>query len=216
MASVKRVNGDYTITTVSSSDNVFINTHTVTINGNLDVVGNVTYIETSELKIDDPFITVAANNTGVDQSAALFQNQGLVTQTSANTFAGLRFNNSALEWEISANVYANGDPITSYQAIGLATAGTVGGPLYSVQYHDAGNVFGGASYYSVDAANSRIQLTGDQLFGNIGTAPTAVANSVALYHNQAGSGGTGLYVKSLAVEDELVSKTKAIVFGIIF
>ena len=53
-------------------------------------------------------------------------------------------------------------------------------------------------------------------FGNIATAPTAVANSVAVFHNAEGSGGTGLYVKSPSVEDELVSKSKAIVFAIIF
>ena len=31
-----------------------------------------------------------------------------------------------------------------------------------------------------------------------------------------GGGGTGVYVKSSSVNDELVSKTKAIVYGIIF
>jgi hypothetical protein len=59
-------------------------------------------------------------------------------------------------------------------------------------------------------------LNGVQTYGNIGTAPSAVANTVSVYHNALGSGGTGLYVKSPAVEDELVSRTKAIVFGIIF
>lgn len=188
---------------------------TLTVHGNLDVVGNVTYIETNELTVDDPFITVAGNNNGTTGTAQ-FQQQGLVAQTSSNTFAGIRFNNPTLTWQISPSVDANGAPISAYTDIGTAAAGSVGGPLYSIQYHDAGNVFGGSSYYSVDYANSRVTLNGHQVFGNIGTAPTAVANSVAVYHNEIGSGGTGLYVKSAAVEDELVSKTKAIVFGIIF
>jgi hypothetical protein len=215
MATQKRIDGDYVITTINPSDDVIINTNTVKINGNLDVIGNLTYIETTELKVDDPFITVAANNKGTIGTAT-FQEQGLVTQTSASTFAGLRFNNGTLTWQISPSVDANGAPISAYTDIGTASAASVGGPLNSIQYHDAGNVFGGSAYYSVDTANSRVTLQGDQLFGNIGTAPTAAANSVALYHNQEGSGGTGLYVKSLTVEDELVSKTKAIVFGIIF
>jgi hypothetical protein len=44
----------------------------------------------------------------------------------------------------------------------------------------------------------------------------AVSNSVAVYHNAIGGGGTGLYVKSAIVEQEVVSKNRAIVFGIIF
>jgi hypothetical protein len=54
------------------------------------------------------------------------------------------------------------------------------------------------------------------VLGNIGATPTATANAAALYNKAEGSGGTGVYVKSLTVDDELVSKTKAIVFGIIF
>lgn len=215
MPTQKRIDGDYVITTINPPDDVIINTNTVKINGNLDVVGNLTYIETTELKVDDPFITVAANNTGT-LGTAVFQEQGLVTQTSGNTFAGLRFNNGTATWQISPNVDANGAPISAYSDIGMASAGSVGGPLNSVQYHDVGNVFGGSAYYSVDAANSRVTLQGDQLFGNIGTAPTPVANSVALFHNAEGSGGTGLYFRSIATEDELVSKSKAIVFSIIF
>ncbi len=215
MPTQKRIDGDYVITTINPPDEVIINTHTVKIQGNLDVVGNVTYIETSELKVDDPFITVAANNTGT-VGTATFPEQGLVAQTSANTFAGLRFNNSTLTWQISSDVDANGAPISAYTDIGSASAGSVGGPLFSIQYHDAGNVFGGSAYYGVDVANSRVSLQGDQLFGNIGTAPSAVANSVALYHNAEGSGGTGLYFRGPATQDELVSKSKAIVFSIIF
>jgi hypothetical protein len=37
-----------------------------------------------------------------------------------------------------------------------------------------------------------------------------------VYNKAVGSGGTGLYVVSASVDDELVSKSKAIVFGIIF
>ena len=214
MATYKRVEGDYHIISVEDNDNVIIDTHTVKVYGNLDVVGNVTYIETNDLTVDDPFITVAGNNNGTIGTAQ-FQQQGLVTQTSNTTYAGLRFNNATLTWQISPSVTAAGAPISAYNDIGTASAGSAAGPVYSIQYRDVGNVFGGSAYYTVDYANSRVRLNGDQVFGNIGTAPAAVANSVAVYHNEIGSGGTGLYVKSSAVEDELVSKTKAIVFALI-
>jgi hypothetical protein len=39
---------------------------------------------------------------------------------------------------------------------------------------------------------------------------------VVLYNKPLGDGGTGLYVVSSSVDDELVSKRKAIAYGIIF
>jgi hypothetical protein len=208
MNTYKNVSGDYIITVDSGDGNVIIN-------GNLNVEGNVTYIETTELKVDDPFILVAANNAGTVGNAT-FSRQGLVTQTSASSFAGLRFDNNTLTWQISPDVNEDGSPITAYQTIGVATAGSVGGPLYSIQIHDAGNVFGGYSDFSYDYANDRVTLQGHLSFGNVGTAPPATANTVALYHNPQGSGGTGLYFTSTAAQDELVSKSAAIVFSIIF
>jgi hypothetical protein len=216
MATYKRIDGDYNITTLGTDDNVLITTHTVIIDGNLAVEGNVTYIETTDLIVDDPFILIAANNTGSGNSA-LFPEQGVVTQTGGSSFAGIRFNNPTGTWQVSASVAANGAPITAYEDLALASnAALPGGNILDIQYNATGNTFGGSDTYTFDAGNVRVTLQGHQIFGNIATAPTAVANSVALYHNALGSGGTGLYVKSPAVEDELVSKTKAIVFGIIF
>ena len=214
MATYKRIDGDYNITTLNSLDNVLITTHSVKVFGNLDVVGNVTYIDTTELRVNDPFITVAANNVGTIANA-LFQDQGLVTQTSSNTYAGLRFDNGNLTWQISPSVYANGAPIVSYANIASGGTGIPGGANTNVQYNNAGTL-GGNANFSFDFATSRMTLQGHQIFGNIGIPPSSVANSVAVYHNEQGSGGTGLFVKSATVEDELVSKTKAIVFGIIF
>lgn len=214
MATYKRIDGDYNITTINSLDNVLITTHSVKVFGNLDVVGNVTYIDTTELRVNDPFITVAANNTGVVANA-LFQDQGLVAQTSSNTFAGLRFDNGNLTWQISPSVYANGDPIVAYANISSGSTGVPGGANTNVQYNDSGTL-GGNANFSFDYATAKMTLNGHQVLGNIGIAPSSVANSVAIYHNEQGSGGTGVYVKSATVEDELVSKTKAIVFGIIF
>lgn len=208
MSTYKSTSGDYIITVADG-------TGTMYINGNVNVMGNVTYIETTDLKIDDPFITLAANNSGTIATAP-YQQQGIVAQTSATTFAGLRFNNGSLSWEISANVAANGAPISAYQAIANTAAGTVGGPYTSIQFHDTGNVFGGNSNFTYDTTNSVVRLNGIQVFGNIGTTPSPASNAASVYNNVVGSGGTGLYVRSSTVNDELVSKSAAIVFAIIF
>lgn len=203
MATHKRVDGTYYITTINTEDDVEIRTNTVKVYGNLDVQGNITYIDTTELEITDPFITLAANNTGA------YANIGILAQKTdaPASFACLRYNVTTSKWQVST------DNVTF---VDIATgAASAGGSNQDIQFNSSG-FFDGSVNYKFDSAISKVTLEGHQVFGNIVTAPTPVANSVAVYHNAEGSGGTGLYVKSLSVEDELVSKSKAIVFALIF
>ena len=205
MATYKRVDGDYNITTINSNDNVQITTNTVKITGNLDVQGNITYIDTTELEITDPFITLAANNTGA------YSNVGILAQqtSSPNVYAALRYNITAGAWQIST------DNSTFANIVTGSGSTPPGGANTQVQFNNGG-VFGASGNLTFDSPTNKLTVLGHQVFGNIGTAPANVANAVAVYNNAVGSGGTGLYVQSASVSDELVSKSKAIVFGIIF
>jgi hypothetical protein len=209
MATHKRIDGDYFITSVNATDNVIIDTHTVEVLGNLDVSGNLTYINVTELNIRDPFILLNASNT-----ATYAANSGVLTHITSSDFAGIRYNSNSGFWELSNNT-SNTGVTGTWTQISTGAAVTPGGADTNIQFNDSG-AFGGNANLSFDKTAGKVTLQGHQVFGNIATAPAATANAVALYHNEEGSGGTGLYVKSLTVEDELVSKTKAIVFGIIF
>jgi hypothetical protein len=136
---------------------------------------------------------------------------GILAQKASapNTYASLRWNTNSGTWQISS------DNSTFVDIASGNTSTTPGGVNTAIQFNSAG-AFGGNVNYLFDPANAKVTLQGHQVFGNIATAPAAVANSVAVFHNAEGSGGTGLYVKSPSVEDELVSKSKAIVFAIIF
>ncbi len=209
MTTYKRIDGDYYIQTIDPPiQKVYIDTDT-TVTGNLTVQGNLTYINVDELNITDPFILLNASNT-----ATYAANSGVLTHITSSTFAGIRYSDDSGQWELSVSTSATGETGTWTP---ISTGGTVtpGGANTNIQFNDSGN-FGGNANLSFDYAASKLTLQGHEVFGNIGTAPTAVANSVAVYHNAEGSGGTGLYVKSLTTEDELVSKAKAIVFSIIF
>jgi hypothetical protein len=210
MATYKRIDGDYNITTLNALDNVNITTHTVKIFGNLDVGGNVTYINVDELNIRDPFILLNSSNTSTYAS-----NSGILTHRTASDFAGLRWSNTTAQWEISSSTDDTGE---TGSWVAIATGNVVAGAAGSnteVQFNNAGS-FGASTAFTFDEADNKLTLTGHLALGNIVTAPAATANTAALYHNQEGSGGTGVYVKSTVVEDELVSKSKAIVFAIIF
>ena len=199
MSTYKNTSGDLTMTGDGGLATLTINYAEAIINGNLTYTGNLTTV--------DDFIIVAANNTGT------VTDMGLLAQTGPTTFAGLRFDVTANVWQISSSVYGNGGPVTAYANIATGNA-AVAGANRNIQFNNSGS-FAGNANFSFDFANSLVTLNGAQAFGNTAT-PTNVSNSVTVYSNAVGSGGTGLYITSSAAADELVSKSKAIVFAIIF
>lgn len=208
MSTYKRISGDYNIATLNAADNVSITTNTVLVNGNLEVAGNLSYINVEELTIRDPFIVLNTSN-----SAIYSANSGILTHKTASDYAGLRWNNISGQWEISANTSATGET-GSWSAIGTGS-GNAAGSNTQIQFNDAG-VFGASSKLTFDKVSGALTVQGHEVLGNIGSAPSAVANAVVIYNKAQGTGGTGVYVKSSTVDDELVSKTKAIIFGLIF
>ena len=200
MTTYKNTSGDYTITGDNGLGIFTVNYANTVFNGNLTYTGNLTTV--------DDFITVAANNTGV------ITDMGLLAQANTTHFAGLRFNTTANVWQISSSVYSNGAPVTAYANIATGNA-TVAGANTNIQFNSSGN-FGGTANLTFDQATNKLTIQGHEAFGNIGTTPALVSNSVVVYNKAVGSGGTGLYVVSASVDDELVSKSKAIVFSIIF
>lgn len=212
MSTTKRIEGDWTITTTQDggvyTGNVIINTHTVQVNGNLDVAGNLTYINVTELNIRDPFILLNSSNT-----SSYSANSGVLVHKTETDFAGIRWSNVANSWQVSSSTGTTGETGTWAN---LLTAGTsAAGANTEIQFNDDGD-FGASADYRFDTGNSQVILQGHQIFGNISTAPTAVANSVAVYHNAVGGGDTGLYARTTASADELVAKRRAIAFGLIF
>ncbi len=201
MATYKNISSDWYI----SVDN---GVGTVYVDGNLDVAGNITFV--SELAVNDAFIIVAANNTGTVTS------MGLVATRVANTsFAGLRYDATANAWQISTSVAANGSPIASYANIATGTV-TVAGANTQVQFNDGGT-FGATANLTFDKSLNQLAITtGSQRLGNIGAAPTAVANSVVIYNQAPALGASGLYARTLSTEDELISAVRARLFSIIF
>ena len=209
MAISKTTSTDYTVNLGPFDSGTSSWTGTMYINGNLNVSGNVTSV--SDIAVNDAFIIVAANNTGT------VTEMGLVAQKTANTFAGLRFDVASNAWQISSSVSFNGAPVASYTNILTGNIGnvSVAGSDTQIQFNDGG-AFGATANLTFDKTINKLTLNGHQAFGNIGSTPAPVANSVVLYNKAVGAGGTGVYAVSSSVDDELVSKSKAIVFSIIF
>ena len=117
MNTKKRIDGDYYIETINATDMVHIASNTE-IDGNLTVNGNVTYINTEQLDVKDPFVMVNMSNT-----ATYASNAGLLTHKTATTFAGIRYNTNDNRWELSTSTGTTGETGT-WSEIGTAAAGS--------------------------------------------------------------------------------------------
>lgn len=62
----------------------------------------------------------------------------------------------------------------------------------------------------------KVQITYALQLDNPGTTPAAVTNASLVYGGAVGSGSTGVYFRNTSNNDELISKSKALVFSMIF
>lgn len=210
MSTYKRIDGDYSVSTLNAADNVLITTNTVKIFGNLDVGGNVTYINVDELNIRDPFILLNSSNT-----ATYAANSGILTHRTTSDFAGLRWSNTANQWEISASTDTTGETGTW---VAIATGNVISnaaGANTQVQFNDNNN-FGASAAFTFDQAANTVGLTGSLALADQVLAPTPVASTSKIYANVPAAGDSGIYVSNTTVQDELASRRRAIAFGLIF
>jgi hypothetical protein len=203
MSSYKNVNNNYTLT-CNNGNGLFTVNAITSFTKDVTFQGNVTY--------DVPATTVAAFFTAAANNTGSITAMGLLGQTGPSSFAGLKFDSIVNAWQTSPSVFANGAPITAYANIGDPIPA---GANTNIQFNNNG-IFGGDSGLTYNVTSKQIRINGSQVFGNIGSIPTNIANAVVMYSNTVGQGGTGLYFKSSAAADELVSRRNAIIYGIIF
>lgn len=206
MSTFKTTSGDYTVNLGPYDSGNAKWQGTMNVNGNLNVAGNITYV--TDIAVNDAFIIVAANNTGT------VTDMGLVATKTTGSYAGLRFDVSANAWQVSSSVNLDGSPVATY--VNLATGNaSVAGANTQLQFNDSG-VFGASANLTFNKVTNVLTLQGSQTLGNIGTAPSSVANSVVIYNNAPGAGNTGLYVVSSTTNDEVTAYNKAKLLAIIF
>jgi hypothetical protein len=227
MSVTKRIStGNYNILTAQSAANTVITTHTLQIFGNLFVQGNTTTINVANISTADPTITLNSN-----VSSPFLGNSGIeVNRGTGYATPALFWNETAGAWQIVSNI---ADP-TSYSNIatilsgsGTVDSGTAGRIAY---YASSGTtVSNTASTLTWDNTNSILQVTGNLRATTIranstlalvsgSDSPSAVTGNLVITGNTTGgsAGGTGIYFNNGTESGELISKTKAVVYSIIF
>jgi len=214
MSANKKISGDYNIETISGNVGI---TSDVVITGNLTVTGTSTEIVSTDTAITDRVITLNDGETGAGVTGGT---SGIEIDRGSSTNARLVYDESSDTWKLD-----NGSG--SLVAIATSASGNVG--LYNV-VEDTTPELGGALDVNgqsiVSSSNGNIVLapngTGElQVDGTAvrlqnESAPSAETGYNKLYAATPSSGGSGLFVTNDTVSDELVSKSKAIVYGIIF
>ena len=219
MSVTKRIStGDYNLTTAATAANVVVTTDTFKIFGNLFVQGNTSVINVANISTADPTITLNSNVTSPFQGNSGIQ----VNRGSGYAEPALYWNETVLAWQTVTNIADIGTYINIGSGAGSGSVGTgVAGhlPYYASSTDtvvDAGNnlTWNGANLLTI---TGNVQTTGLR-FANTAGAPTAVTGNIALSGNTTGGslGGTGIYFNNNVESDELVSKTKAIAYSIIF
>jgi hypothetical protein len=214
MSSVKRISGNYTISSIGTTDNVSISTNTLTVAGNLVVTGSMTTIQSNNIATFDPTITLNANIGS--NSAPFAGNSGIEVNRGSQPSTALYWNETVQAWQLVGNVnnpstYANIG--TTLTASGVVSPGTVSRLAY---YAISGSTVEDTGANLTWNGSSTLTVTGNVDTTNANISTTLTLAGVALTANSSGQGGTGVFAGDTSASAELVSKRKARKFAIIF
>ena len=213
MSQTKRVSGAYTIaatggTTVDSA---------LTVTGNLTITGTTTTVETTNTEITDRIILLNKGESGAGVTGVT---SGLEIDRGSTANALLVFDDSTDTFRIS---YDGGSSFVTVST-------TVGGSGLENIVEDTTPQLGGdldINGFNITSANTNQDIniipsgTGNVVVDsgirlNDQSAPSAVTGASILYAAATTGGGSGVHFVDGSTTGELVSKTKAIVFGLIF
>lgn len=212
MSKTQRVTGSLTVDPTGD----FIVLSDTQITGNLTVTGTETSISTTNSTIKDRQIVL---NEGEAGAGITGRYAGIEVERGSLANTWLVFDENDDNWKISYDGGSSFPDFVVSSATGITTvvddtSPELGGDLdvngfnivSTVSNENIEIIPNGTGTLSVQAA---IKLT-DQ------SAPSAVNNATLLYAATTTGGGTGVHFVDGSTTGELVSKTKAIVFGLIF
>ena len=223
MAKVTRFSGSYLLQNIDTSDYMQIDGTGVTISGDLTVMGTTTSVESTNTEITDNIIVL---NNGEAGAGVTLVTAGIEIDRGSENNVQIRYNDSLDYWELTNDG-------TTYQEIATGTGSGIsrvkddttpelGGALSTNGFNIQNMADDGSSYIAADmildpGANQSLQIENGALKLDEITDPSGEAGYTKLYAKAQSGGGTGLYfANTTTAGEELVSKSKAIVFGLIF
>ena len=214
MAKTERITGAYNL---SATGGITLASDT-TISGDLTITGTTTTISATNTEIKDRVIVLNDGESGAGVTGVY---SGLEIDRGSSDNALIVFDESDDTFKISTDAGA------TYNAV--LTAG--GGGFINDVVDDTSPQLGGdldVAGYNITSAISNqdiniipngagnVAIEGGLKLNDQTSAPSSAAGSTILYAGTAAGGGTGVFFVDGSTSDELVSKSKAIVYGLIF
>lgn len=209
MSTIKRITGDYTISATGN----------VNIAGNLFVSGTTTTVNSTDTEIADRLITLNKGESGAGVTGVY---SGVEIDRGTSDNVAVRWNESSSVWELTV------DGTTYYSIITSATVPSAGlGNIVDDTTPQLGGDLDVNGQAITSASNGDVVITTDGTgllklnkvvsIQDQASAPTSTTGYNKLYSSATQTGGgSGLYFVNNSTSDELVSRTKALAYSLIF
>ena len=213
MSQTKRIGGAYTI---SASGGMTIDNQ-LTVTGNLTVTGTTNSVETTNTRIKDRIVTY---NDGESGAGVTGQFSGIEVDRGSTANALLVFDESDDKFKISTDGGSSFNRLLTTSTTGLTevvddTTPQLGGDL-DVNGKNIISASTNEDIQLIPSGTGSVTIEGTLKLNDQGSTPSAKTGSTLLYGGTAAGGGTGVFFVDGSTNDELVSKSKAIVYGLIF
>jgi len=205
MARIERVTGNLTLD--PTGDLVVLSD--VNITGDLTVTGATATITTTNTAIKDRQIVLNDGETGAGVTGRY---AGLEIERGSASNALLVFDETTDKFVISTDGGSSYGSIT--QVVDDVTP-QLGGDL-DVQGFNIVTATSNADIHLVPSGTGRVTVEAPLKLNDQASTPSSAAGSTLLYAGTATGGGTGIFFVDGTTSDELVSKSKSIVYGLIF
>ncbi len=213
MSQTKRIGGAYTI---SASGGMTIDNE-LTVTGNLTVTGTTNSVETTNTRIKDRIVTYNDGQTG---SSITGRYAGIEVDRGSTAAAQFVFDDNDDKWKISTDGGSSYNNLMVTSTTGLTsvvddTSPQLGGDLET----NGKNIVSAISNEDIQiipSGTGRVTIEAPLKLNDQAIVPSSETGAKIIYADTQGSGGSGIFFKDGSTTDELVSKSKAIVFGMIF
>ena len=213
MAKTERITGAYNL---SATGGITLASDT-TVGGNLTITGTTTTITTTNTEIKDRVIVL---NDGESGAGVTGQYSGLEIDRGSSNNAFIVFDEVSDTFQISTDGGSTYDSILTGVGAGLTavvqdTSPQLGGDL-DLNSFNIVSAQSNEDIQLVPNGTGRVTIASALKLNDLASAPASATGATLLYADTAAGGGSGVYFVDGSTSDELVSKSKAIVYGLIF
>ena len=213
MAKTERITGAYSL---SATGGITLASDT-TVSGNLTITGTTTTISATNTEIKDRVIVL---NDGESGAGVTGRYSGLEIDRGSSDNALIVFDENDDTFKVSTDNGSTFDALLTGVGAGLTavvqdTTPQLGGDL-DINSFNIVSAQSNEDIQLVPNGTGRVTISSALKLNDLASAPASATGATLLYADTAAGGGTGVYFVDGSTSDELVSKSKAIVYGLIF